>query len=62
MPLFGKKLTPKEQVRKWNTELRKQQRVIDRQIRNIEREEKSVQRELKKAAQVCALVFFILFY
>jgi charged multivesicular body protein 3 len=53
MGLFGKdqSKSPKEQVREWNSKLRKQQYLLDRQIRNIQREEEKVKLELKKAAK-----------
>ncbi|KAH9419659.1 Charged multivesicular body protein 3 [Dermatophagoides pteronyssinus] len=53
MGLFGKdpKQTSKEQVREWNSKLRKQQMLLDRQIRAIQREEAKVKAELKKAAK-----------
>ncbi|KAF7490269.1 Charged multivesicular body protein 3 [Sarcoptes scabiei] len=53
MGWFGKdpKQTSKEQVREWNSKLRKQQMLLDRQIRAIQREEDKVKSELKKAAK-----------
>jgi len=46
--LFGKKVDPKEQVRGWQRELRKQMRNLDRDSNKILREEKKIERELKK--------------
>ncbi|CAH1258051.1 charged multivesicular body protein 3-like [Branchiostoma lanceolatum] len=53
MGLFGKSQgkDPKEQVREWTSQLRKQDRVLDRQIRGIQREEEKVKRSLKEAAK-----------
>uniref|UniRef100_A0A7S3BP32 Charged multivesicular body protein 3 n=1 Tax=Prasinoderma singulare TaxID=676789 RepID=A0A7S3BP32_9VIRI len=47
----GKKPNPKEQVRKWQSELRKEQRAVDRQIRDIERTRKSVEKDVRAAAK-----------
>jgi charged multivesicular body protein 3 len=47
----GKKLTPKEQQRKWKKDLRAQQRALDKQIRENQRHEKKVQAEIKKYAK-----------
>eukprot|EP00878_Enallax_costatus_P002622 GHUV01002806.1.p1 GENE.GHUV01002806.1~~GHUV01002806.1.p1 ORF type:complete len:219 (+),score=48.88 GHUV01002806.1:310-966(+) len=46
-----KKPDPKELVRKWQADLRAQQRAIDRQIRDIQFEEKKVQKAIKDAAK-----------
>lgn len=46
-----KKPDPKELVRKWQAELRAEQRKIDRQIRDIQFEEKKVQKSIKDAAK-----------
>lgn len=54
MGLFGgkdPKQTSKEQVREWNSKIRKQQMLLDRQVRAIQREEAKVKQELKKAAK-----------
>eukprot|EP00300_Choanocystis_sp_HF-7_P003174 c12398_g1_i1.p2 GENE.c12398_g1_i1~~c12398_g1_i1.p2 ORF type:complete len:214 (-),score=49.45 c12398_g1_i1:212-853(-) len=51
MNLFGKKLDPKEQVRKWRSEMRKEMRTLDRQIMEIKREQKNAQTEIKRAAK-----------
>ncbi|RWS14005.1 charged multivesicular body protein 3-like protein [Dinothrombium tinctorium] len=63
MGLFGKdnKKTPREQVREWNSKLRKQSMLLDRQIRSIQREEEKVKQSLKQAAKsndrdVCAIL------
>merc|ERR1711991_48460 len=51
MGLFGKKLTPKEQVREWKRGMRRQQRQIQRQITGIMREQKKAEREMRQAAK-----------
>jgi charged multivesicular body protein 3 len=38
-------------VRKWQSELRKEQRAVDRQIRDIERTRKSVEKDVRAAAK-----------
>lgn len=42
---------PKATVRKWKSEMRKEQRTLDRQIRNIQREETKVRQSIKAAAK-----------
>ena len=52
--LFGPskpKLTPKEQVREWSSELKKEQRSLDRERAKIEREEAKMKLEIKKLAK-----------
>lgn len=49
--LFGKKLSPEEQVKKWKGTMREQNRNLDRQVRQIEREELKLKLEIKKAAK-----------
>eukprot|EP00033_Pygsuia_biforma_P002951 GCRY01003252.1.p1 GENE.GCRY01003252.1~~GCRY01003252.1.p1 ORF type:complete len:211 (-),score=44.48 GCRY01003252.1:214-846(-) len=51
MGLFGKKITPEEQVRKWRTDIRKEERNLERQIRAIQLEENKIKREIKTAAK-----------
>lgn len=53
MNLFGKTIgkTPKEQVREWTSQLRKEGYALDRQIRAIQREEEKTKRLLKDAAK-----------
>jgi len=53
MGLFGKtpKKDPKEQVREWSSDLRKEGRKLDRQIRTIKLEEAKVQKSIKDAAK-----------
>lgn len=46
-----KKPDPKELVRKWQADLRAEQRKIDRQIRDIQFEEKKVHKAIKDAAK-----------
>eukprot|EP00775_Hariotina_reticulata_P002794 gene2794-3087_t len=46
-----RKPDPKELVRKWQAELRAEQRKIDRQIRDIQFEEKKVHKTIKDAAK-----------
>ena len=47
----GRKLTPKEQQKKWKKDLRKQQRELDKQIRTQNRQQGKVKREIKKYAK-----------
>lgn len=47
----GRKLTLKEQTRKWQRDLRKESRLLDRQIRASQAHEKKIQREIKKYAK-----------
>jgi len=42
---------PKEQVRKWKSEMRSEQRKVDRQIRGIQREEEKVKKSVKESAK-----------
>lgn len=53
MNLFGKTIgkTPKEQVREWTSQLRKEGYALDRQIRAIQREEEKTKKMLKDAAK-----------
>jgi len=51
MGLFGKELTPQEQVRAWKHALRAEDRKIDRQIQTIQREEMKVKKTIKDAAK-----------
>ncbi|KAI8812076.1 Snf7-domain-containing protein [Cladochytrium replicatum] len=49
--LIGKRLTPEEQVSKWRSTIRAQERQLDRQIRNLQMEEEKVKKSLKAAAK-----------
>lgn len=49
--LFGKPMTPEENVKKWRAELRNQIRQLDRNIRGIEREETKVKIQVKILAK-----------
>jgi len=53
MGLFGKTPAPdpKEKVREWCSQLRKETSQLDRQIRSIQREEEKVKKTLKEAAK-----------
>ncbi len=42
---------PKEQLREWTREIRKEQRLLDREIRTIEREEIKMKRDIKALAK-----------
>ncbi len=44
-------MTPKEQQRKWQKDLRKQHRALEKQIRENKRHEKKVKAEIKKYAK-----------
>ncbi len=48
---IGKRLTPEEQVKKWRTTIRTQERELDRQIRSIDAQETAVKRSMKQAAK-----------
>jgi len=50
MPLFGKELTPQEQVRAWKHALKAEDRKMDRQIQSIQREELKVKKTIKDCA------------
>jgi len=49
--LFGKKLTPAEQMREQQKELRKATRGVERSRTDLERQEKQLELEIKKAAK-----------
>eukprot|EP01024_Parvocaulis_polyphysoides_P045339 TRINITY_DN423_c0_g1_i1.p1 TRINITY_DN423_c0_g1~~TRINITY_DN423_c0_g1_i1.p1 ORF type:complete len:271 (+),score=41.10 TRINITY_DN423_c0_g1_i1:127-939(+) len=49
--VFQKPVDPKELVRKWQAQLRTEQRQIDRQIRDIQRSERETVKAVKQAAQ-----------
>ncbi len=49
--IFGQRLTPEEQVKKWKRELSLERRGIDRGIRGIEREERKTIKEAQLAAK-----------
>lgn len=44
--LRGKPVDPKDLVRKWQAEIRSEQRGIERQIRDLQREEKVAQKNV----------------
>ncbi|EIE18608.1 Snf7-domain-containing protein [Coccomyxa subellipsoidea C-169] len=48
---FRKQPDPKELVRKWQADIRAQQRALDRQIRDIERDRKLAEKQVKDAAK-----------
>lgn len=43
--------TVKEQVRSWQSQLRKEQRGVDRQVRDIERTRKGIEKSIREAAK-----------
>ncbi|KAJ3107188.1 Charged multivesicular body protein 3 [Phlyctochytrium planicorne] len=49
--IVGKKLSPDEQVKKWRSSIRTQERELDKQLRGIEAEEIKVKRNIKLAAK-----------
>lgn len=49
--LFAKPPTPEEQVRKWRSGIRSQERELDRQLRGIQSEEVKVKRTIKQLAK-----------
>ena len=54
---FKKPADPKDLVRKWQSELRSEQRGMERQIRDLAREEKLAQKNVRMI-----LTFFLLFH
>ena len=48
---FRKQPDPKELVRKWQSEIRAEQRAIERQIREIQRDEKLAQKQCRESAK-----------
>ncbi len=49
--IIGKKLTPEEQVKKWRSSIRAQERELDKTIRSIDTEELKAKKLLKQAAK-----------
>ncbi|KAI9349429.1 Snf7-domain-containing protein [Zopfochytrium polystomum] len=49
--IFGKRLTPEEQVRKWRQSIRAQERELDKQLRGIATEEGKAKMNIKAAAK-----------
>ncbi|KAJ3130458.1 Vacuolar protein-sorting-associated protein 24 [Nowakowskiella sp. JEL0407] len=49
--IFGKRLSPEEQVKQWRQNIRAHERELDRQIRGIDNEEAKVKKTLKQAAK-----------
>ena len=49
--IIGKKLTPEEQVKKWRSSIRAQERDLDKTIRSIDTEEQKAKKLLKQAAK-----------
>ncbi|KAJ1550133.1 Charged multivesicular body protein 3, partial [Nowakowskiella sp. JEL0078] len=49
--IFGKRLTPEEQVKQWRQSIRTHEREMDRQIRGIDIEETKVKKTMKQAAK-----------
>jgi len=49
--IFGKPLTPEEQVKLWKTHLIEQRRMLDRQLRGIEREEGKAKKQVQLLAK-----------
>lgn len=45
--LRGKPVDPKDLVRKWQAEIRSEQRGMERQIRDLQREEKVAQKNVR---------------
>ena len=46
LDIFRKKPDPKELVRKWQSDMRSEQRRLERSIMNIQREEKVAQKQV----------------
>jgi charged multivesicular body protein 3 len=46
LDFFRKPVDPKDLVRKWQADLRTEQRALDRQIRDLTREEKNAQKQV----------------
>ena len=57
LDFFRKPVDPKDLVRKWQADLRTEQRALDRQIRDLTREEKNAQKqvndEMREMSCVC---------
>jgi charged multivesicular body protein 3 len=49
--IIGKKLTPEEQVKKWRSSIRAQERELDKTIRSIEQEQQKAKKLIKQAAK-----------
>ena len=49
--LFGKKLTPEDQLKKWKQTIRTQERALERQIKQIEIEQNKVKKTIQQSAQ-----------
>ena len=51
MKFMVKEPDPKELVRKWQSQLRTEQRQLERSIRDIQFEEKKIHKSIKEAAK-----------
>jgi charged multivesicular body protein 3 len=49
--IIGKKLTPEEQVKKWRSSIRAQERELDKTIRSIDQEQVKAKKLIKQAAK-----------
>ena len=49
--LIGKRLTPEEQVKKWRSSVRQNERELDRILRNIDKEQLKTKKVIKDAAK-----------
>ncbi|KAJ3300930.1 Charged multivesicular body protein 3 [Kappamyces sp. JEL0829] len=49
--LIGKRLTPEEQVKKWRSQMRSQERELDKTLRNIDQEQAKAKKLIKQAAK-----------
>ncbi|MES1916827.1 MAG: hypothetical protein MHM6MM_008613, partial [Cercozoa sp. M6MM] len=48
---FGKKVSPAEQARTWERQLKSEQRKMDREIRKLDREEMKMKNDIKREAK-----------
>ncbi len=48
LDVFKKPVDPKELVRKWQSDLRQEQRGLERQIREIDREKKNAEKQVSR--------------
>lgn len=49
--IIGKRMTPEEQVKKWRSQVRVQERELDKTVRGIEQEQAKAKKLVKQAAK-----------
>ena len=57
LDFFKKKPDPKEMVRKWQSDMRSEQRRLERSIMNIQREEKVAQKQVQSGPDWTRLIW-----